>query len=161
MKRLFDCLDAVLEYMGISIASLMIAIAFLQVVFRYVLQNALSWSEEACIFLFVWMSYVGMALAMRKDAHLRVDAFVNLMPQKVQHVLHWGGLLVSALFCLAVAWMSTDLTLKIYSREQTAVAIDMPMWIVWLGIPLCFLLTALQALRRFWIVFTTAQGRGN
>jgi TRAP-type C4-dicarboxylate transport system permease small subunit len=48
--------------------------------YRYVLNNSLSWSDEAVRFAFVWFTFLGSALVFRDNAHIRVDYFLEKMP---------------------------------------------------------------------------------
>ena len=89
---------------------------------------------------------------MKKDAHLRVDAFVMAMPANVQRILHLVCLAGAALTCAVIAYMSFETSLKILSRGQTAISVPLPIGYVWLGIPLGFALATLQAMRRFYMV---------
>lgn len=40
------------------------------------------------------------------------------------------------------------------SRGQSAISVNLPIWIVWLAIPISFVLSAIQALRHFYNAFT-------
>lgn len=153
MKTLFSFIDQFTEALGILCTCALIIVAFVQVFWRYVLGNALSWPEELSLMLFLWMSYIGVSMAMKKEAHLRVDAFIMLMPKRIQHLLHLVCLGGSIAICGVIARLSFDTAMKIMSRGQTAISFDLPIWVVWIGIPLCFALTTLQAGRRFWQTF--------
>ena len=99
----------------------------------------------------------GLAMAMKEEAHLRVDAFVMALPQKGQHIMRVICLAGAVLLCAAITCMSFNTTMKIMSRGQTAISIPLPIWYVWLGIPFCFALTTLQAVRRLWLALTTSE----
>ncbi|MBW2305376.1 MAG: TRAP transporter small permease [Deltaproteobacteria bacterium] len=55
----------------------------LQVFFRYVLEAALTWSEELSRFAFIWVIYVGASMAAKDRQHIRVTAQTHLLPR------HW------------------------------------------------------------------------
>lgn len=48
-------------------------VAVMQVFFRYGLNNSLPWPEEVARLGFVWTVFLGMGLAIHRDAHLRID----------------------------------------------------------------------------------------
>lgn len=50
-----------------------IAVSLIQVFFRYVLSNSLSWSEELARILFVWATYLGIAVVSRDKEQITVD----------------------------------------------------------------------------------------
>lgn len=53
-------------------------LAVTQVVFRYGLNNSLPWPEEVARLGFVWVVFLGMAMAVHRDAHLRIDQIDKL-----------------------------------------------------------------------------------
>lgn len=53
-------------------------LAVTQVVFRYVLNNSLPWPEEVARLGFVWVVFLGMAMGVHRDAHLRIDQIDKL-----------------------------------------------------------------------------------
>ena len=56
------------------------AITFAQVAARYVLGDPLIWSEEAARYLFVWVSMIGAALAIREGGHFGLDLLIRRAP---------------------------------------------------------------------------------
>lgn len=154
MKKLFIILDNITEYVSDIVIIALIVIAGLQIFFRYVIGHALSWTEEISLMLFLWLAYFGMVMAMRREAHLRVDAFVMALPKRIQNWLHLVILFGAVICCSFITWVSFETVLKIMSRGQTAISVNLPIWIVWLAIPICFALSALQALRHFINAFT-------
>lgn len=154
MRRFFAIIDALVSWISNGVICALIVIAALQIISRYIFNHAFSWTEEVSLMLFLWLAYFGMVIAMRNEAHLRVDAFVMALPSKVQRWLY-GFIMVGAILCcFFVAWISFETAMKIMSRGQTASSIPLPLWIVWLAIPFCFLLSALQAMRRFYTQLT-------
>lgn len=57
------------------------AVTFAQVITRYVFDNPLIWSEEAARYLFVWVSMIGAALAIREGGHFGLDLLIRPMPR--------------------------------------------------------------------------------
>lgn len=54
-----------------------VSLTFLQVFYRYVLQQALPWSQEALMISFVYSVLFGAALAIKENEHLTVDIYEN------------------------------------------------------------------------------------
>lgn len=65
----------------ILLVTLLTAVTFTQVVTRYVLGDSLIWSEEAARYLFVWVSMIGAALALREGGHFGLDLLIRPMPR--------------------------------------------------------------------------------
>ncbi len=66
---------------------LMFAAFIAQVVFRYVLNLPLAWSDELCNFLWLWGILWGASFVMRNHEDIRFDMLYNLMPRKLQRAL--------------------------------------------------------------------------
>lgn len=62
---------------------LIVLIMSVQVLFRYVFNNSISWSEEVVRYLFVWMTFLGAAVCFRDRMHIRVDYFKDVLPKKI------------------------------------------------------------------------------
>ena len=69
-----------------------------QVLWRYAFNNSLVWTEEASRYLFVWMTFLGTALAVKEGTHIRVTAFTDSLPPNVQHALEIFELLLITSF---------------------------------------------------------------
>lgn len=68
-------LGKLLETITTVALSATVIITFLQVVYRYVLQQPLSWSQEVLMICFVYGILFGSALAIKNSEHLTVDLF--------------------------------------------------------------------------------------
>ena len=57
--------------------------------YRYVLNNSLSWVEELCSFLLVWLAYLSAGLATVAKAHIVADFLSRLIKESVQKTMSW------------------------------------------------------------------------
>lgn len=60
----------------------LIILATLQILFRYVFMYPLPWTEELARFTLVWVTFFGAASATRRKLHLAVDFFINKLNQR-------------------------------------------------------------------------------
>lgn len=74
----------IIDYVLALILILIIALIFIQVFWRYVFNAAPSWTEEIAKYLFVWMTFIGAAIAFRDNVHIGVDFFVSVLPAPVR-----------------------------------------------------------------------------
>lgn len=77
-RRLAFAIDRVIEAAAVLTLLGCCGLAIMQVFFRYVLNNSLSWPEEVARLGFVWLVFLGMAIAIHRDAHLRIDVIDKL-----------------------------------------------------------------------------------
>ncbi len=79
--------DALEETLIATILGIMTIITFANVVTRYVFNFNILWALEVTVFLFAWLVILGASYALKKTAHLGVDAIVNLVSPPVRRVL--------------------------------------------------------------------------
>lgn len=84
MKIIRFLLVDLVEFVLVSlIVSLCIDI-FIGVWTRYVAAEAASWYEEVARYLFIWMVFLGAAVAVRRRAHFIVHLLVDRFKEKMQ-----------------------------------------------------------------------------
>lgn len=90
--------EGFLKFVLIALFAIIIVCVSLQVFYRYVLNDPLTWSEELARFSFMWMVFLGLGLAERDDQHIAVDFFVGKMPSGIQRIVR----IAVEIFCIAV-----------------------------------------------------------
>lgn len=77
MKRAFLALDRALGHVESALLAVLVAaitaVTFAQVFSRYVTANPIIWSEEVARYLFVWITMIGAAAAVRLRGHFGLD----------------------------------------------------------------------------------------
>ena len=87
-------------FLGISLL-IIIGLIFGNVFSRFVLGNPYAWPDETAKFLHVVAIYVGVAVASRKNAHLKIDLipqFVPSLKKLYSVILSVGGVAFSIIF---------------------------------------------------------------
>jgi TRAP-type transport system small permease protein len=69
------------RWLGATCVGLMVAIILLQVFFRYVLNDALAWPEEAARFLMLWMTGLMAPTAFRRGGFVSIEMLVRFLPR--------------------------------------------------------------------------------
>lgn len=69
------------------IVSIMVIILFIQVIFRYILNNSLDWPNELSRFLLIWLTFLGMSIATWDKGHLLIDFFKRTLPNKYNNII--------------------------------------------------------------------------
>jgi C4-dicarboxylate transporter DctQ subunit len=96
----------------------------------------LAWAQELCIYMFVWMAKFGAAYGVRTGIHVGVDVLVNQLPPKGRFSSILVGLLAGAFFTGIVAAFGVTFVWNLAHTDQTSPDMEIPMWIVYLAIPL-------------------------
>lgn len=53
-----------------------------QVVSRYAFNRPIVWVEEVAVYAFIWSVFIGAALALKYDRHLRIETFVSRLDRR-------------------------------------------------------------------------------
>jgi C4-dicarboxylate transporter, DctQ subunit len=160
LLRILDRLEEILIASLMGAATVLIFIAVVHryssgVPFLYSLMHQihLSWAQELCIYMFVWMAKFGAAYGVRTGIHVGVDVLVNKLDERLRRKVILFGLFCGALFTGIVAGMGTKFVIGLMGTEQTSPDLELPSWLVYLAIPLgsslmCF--RFLQVAYAFW-----------
>src|SRR5690625_237944 len=109
-----------------------LVVGTLQVFNRYVLNISLSWSEEYQKFAFVWLVFLAIPVAYTRAAHLRVDTFFDMFPQRLRYLMR---ILIDLLWIgLGVAFVFYTSQLMKVTRFQTSPGLGLSMANVYLGV---------------------------
>jgi TRAP-type C4-dicarboxylate transport system permease small subunit len=133
MKSYVNRMNGFLKVILNAMLFLMVLLIFLQVVFRFVFDNPLGWTEESARFLLVWITFLGAAYAMASGAHIGIDAVVRLFPEGVKKVITVVAWLASVSFFILLVWQGFELANR--SMGQTSPALDIPMGYIYFVIP--------------------------
>lgn len=138
---------------GVCMAVMVVAIG-MQVFNRYVLDSSLVWSEELGRYLFIWSVYVGCGYAMRENRHLRVTALAQFSPPAVRKGLDAFSQLMTLIFCgFALVWGARMIGF-LHGTGQEAPALEIPIYWVFLALPVGMALMAIRCLQNLYAIFT-------
>jgi tripartite ATP-independent transporter DctM subunit len=79
-RALDDAIGTVCEVAGAMLVLAEVTILFAGVVSRYVFDSPIFWTDELANFLFLWLAMLGVVIALRKDAHMRLTTLVAWAP---------------------------------------------------------------------------------
>jgi C4-dicarboxylate transporter, DctQ subunit len=126
-------------------------------VYDYLFKINLAWSQELCIYMFVWMAKFGAAYGVRTGIHVGVDVLVNKLPPKARLSSILFGLLAGAFFTGVVGTMGAKFVWTMAHTDQTSPDLEWPMWIIYLAIPLGSYLMCFRFLQVAWTFFFTGE----
>ena len=131
-KNIFNNFEG---YCCAVLLAVMTVVVFLQVVFRFVIKASLPWSEELSRYLQVYITYFGCAYGIKTGAHLGVDAFTYLLPEKGRRVLNIIVMLGSMVICALIMKFGWDIVMSQIQSGQLSSAMRIPMWTIYIAIP--------------------------
>ncbi|MFC1542013.1 TRAP transporter small permease [Candidatus Latescibacterota bacterium] len=87
IQKCYTIIDKTVEIIIVVVFSLMVIVGGMQVFFRYVLHNSLSWSEEFQKFMHIWLIFLAIPLAYKKGAHIGMNVIFDKLPDKMKSIL--------------------------------------------------------------------------
>ncbi len=116
------------------------------VVGRFVLQSSIFFSEELNRVLIILITFAGISYAARHGRHIRMSAIFDALPFKPRKLLMIVISLVTAIFMFGLAWYSFTYILTQAGRGRVLPALQIPVWIPMIWVPVGFFMTGLQYL---------------
>jgi C4-dicarboxylate transporter, DctM subunit len=129
----------------------------LRAIYSWLVARDLSWAQELCIYMFIWMAKFGAAYGVRTGIHVGVDVLVNLLPPASRKKVIIFALLCGALFTGVVAVFGGLFVNEMFETGQQSNDLEAPMWIVYLTLPLGSGLMCFRFLQVAWWFYWTGQ----
>ena len=160
-------LDHLEEWLVATLMAAATVVIFVAVVHRYAagipipgVQDALlaidlSWAQELCIYMFVWMAKFGAAYGVRTGIHVGVDVLINQLPDTTRKPYILFGLLSGALFTGIVATLGARFVWGMAQTSSVSPDLELPKWIVYLCVPLGSSLMCFRFLQVAWSFLKT------
>lgn len=125
LKKFSDFAELAAEYALFLMMAAMVVIIFAQVIFRFVLQASLPWSEEAARYIMVWISMLGAAVGIRRKGHIGVEAVVLLFPERLKKATVVITTLVGCCFFAGMIFYGIRICSVVAAQESPAMEISM------------------------------------
>jgi C4-dicarboxylate transporter DctQ subunit len=157
INRILDRLEEWLIAFFMGVATLVIFFAVVHRyssgipwIWQYTRGFSTSWAQELCIYLFIWMAKFGAAYGVRTGIHVGVDVLMRSLAPAKQKFFVVLSLSCGALFTAIIALLGTKFVYFIYLTGQISPDLEMPMWIIYLAIPLGSSLMCYRFLQVLW-----------
>lgn len=159
--RLFDALvDAGAVLAALLLLAVMLA-TVVKVVLRYGFGEGLLGVDQLSGTMLLYLTFLGAAWVLRRDEHVTIDLLLNALGTRTRARLQ---VLASLLGCAVCACLAVFGTLEVVYSIQKGIRIpaeiEMPRAVNLAVIPLGCLFLALQFVRRAWLAWPAAAGRG-
>lgn len=126
-------------------------VVFVQFFTRYVLNDSIAWTEEIARYLLIAVTFLGAAIAVRKNTHIHVEFFYRYLPRPAGRFAATVVDVVRILFLAYFAYLTWKV-LQLMGNQRMA-SVDLPIgllyWVVLIGF-VVMLVRALQVAWRHW-----------
>lgn len=140
MKKWFDPIDDILSVIALTVIS---ALTIINVIFRFVLNSPIAWAEEVTLGLFVWLVFIGISAAMKRDGHIGVDYFIQKMPRFLRILSKIIGA-AAIYFVLIYVFMYLGMELTLQAGSKVTPVLGISYQYIDFAVPLGGFLTAIH-----------------
>jgi len=152
MMRRWERVDAIIDRVGQTLVSIllsvMILIAFLQIVLRNIFATGFTWGDPLVRNLVLWVGFIGAAIATREGKHISIDVVSQLVPSRgkvvIEGIIHVSSFIICGLLTFAAV--------KFISNEAlmgNSTFLGIRAWVPELILPITFGLMTLRFGFRF------------
>ncbi len=121
-------------------------ITFANVILRYVFSFGVSWSEELVRYLIIWVTFVGIAVAVRRGSSINMDFFARFGGTTVRRALWLMHNLIGLVFAAGLLYWGSEIFRSSLDSVRISPALGIKMAWVYLIFPLGGLLITLRYL---------------
>jgi len=130
-------LDYTLEVLVMVVVGVLVVDVLWQVFTRFILKNPSTWTEELAVFMLIWVSLLGAAVALNRGAHLGIDYFVGKLSRRKKLYTEIFVFLCISTFSLCVMVIGgIDLVAGTLQLQQESPALQVKVGYVYLAIPI-------------------------
>ena len=119
MEKFFNITTNIIRWICLILLFGLTLIVFAKVLFRYMLNSPLVWSDEVIMLALLTLTYFGAALAAENRSHIRVELIDILMKRwslkalKIYYLI--SDVFMSVVLCFVIYF---GVTISLYSRDQ-------------------------------------------
>lgn len=132
------------ESFVLSMIVLMTLIISYQVISRFVLNTTPAWIQPLSLLLMVWIGFLGIAIGIQDNSHIKINIFVEKMPEKIQKGLNLVQRLLAILFGLFMVIEGGKFSLSMLSSNIPGIKV--PSATLYVVVPLAGLLIIIYLL---------------
>ncbi|MDR1043772.1 MAG: TRAP transporter small permease [Candidatus Adiutrix sp.] len=127
----------------------MVSIVFLNTVGRYTGTFSLDWADEASRYLMIWLVFLGISAAAKRNAHFAVGVLFMVTPARLHLPIRAFILFMVLVFTGAAAVLGCQYAWRLYGMGQTSPALSLPMWFMYGSIPFGCFFMAIRSIQFF------------
>lgn len=131
MKKVLLYIDEHLEEIFcLLVFVLMSLLTFIQVILRYIFNSSIVFSEELSRYLFVWLTFIGIAYGVKKGSHLSVDVVFNRLKGPVRTAVSVLAMALYISFAVLMVIHSYRYFARVAATAQLAASMNLHMkWV--------------------------------
>lgn len=148
MGTIISKINSLIRWIVIVLLAVMVVAVFLQVLFRFFLDQPLAWTEELARYLLIWITFLGSAYAMAIKAHIGTEYIQKFLSPLVNKIMLAVAAMISIFFFVVMVQQGYVLAER--SMTQTSPTLLVPMGYVYMVIPISGVLLIINVFHVTW-----------
>ncbi len=136
LLRLQRILIRIEEYVTAWLLIAMTGVVFWGILERFVIRAGFGFTDELSRYISIWAVFFGGCLGVVKNAHIGVEVFVKPLPRQWQRPLALLAGCICAVFMGLASWYGWQYCLRLAKTSQTSPAMEIPMYLVFMAVPI-------------------------
>jgi TRAP-type C4-dicarboxylate transport system permease small subunit len=121
----------------------------MDVLLRYAFNRPISWMLEVTEYAMLYIPFLGAALVLKEDGHIRIDLVITFLSERSRGWLNVLTSFVGGMVMLTYTWFGAQVTLDYFKRGVPSLeSLKTPMFLILMIIPIGGLLFSLQFFRQ-------------
>lgn len=145
---ILDAIDGViarLEEVIMAVGVILMAVnTIANVISRFVFNHSIIFAEELNSVFILLVTFAGVGYAARHGRHIRMSAIYDHLSDGKRKFMMILITAVTAVVMLFLAWFSVEYIINIQSKGRVMPALGVPVYLVYLWVPVGFLVTGIQ-----------------
>lgn len=129
-RRFVEQVDRIVSWTVIASMAVMTTIVCVQIFFRYVLNESLSWGWDVPRFTFIWVVLLSIPLGLKYNAHVGIDILVDRFPSGAQRMVRRLNAVFMMLLCAVAAWYGGQLALQTADQMMPGIALSVSLFYI-------------------------------
>lgn len=136
-NRIDEVFSRIEKGLIVILLSVMVLVAFTQIIMRNAFSTGLSWGEPLVRYLVLWVGFMGAALATREGKHITIELFSVWKSKSPRWYTTGISHLCSTLVCALLATAAVKF-LWFEAQMGTTTFFSIPVWVPELIMPITF-----------------------
>ncbi|HAR96120.1 MAG TPA: hypothetical protein DCR97_09190 [Deltaproteobacteria bacterium] len=147
MKKVIEKLGRFEEtVLALSLLGLAL-LTFVETALRYTVSYTFIWFQEFSNYMIVFTTFLGASVATKYVMHFSMEAVTQYAPDRVSHLLKTTGYFISGIVVLLFVYFGTLHVMALRGFGVTSAAMQIPMFVPYLPIPLFSLVMSFRFFR--------------
>ena len=122
----------------------------LTVLFRHVFEISAAWTDETARYSFIWMMFIGSAVAAKKGSHISVDILQTIIKNEKVRKIHLQIVkIVFLVFAIITTIIGIQVSSTLITFPQRSPVLQISMLWVFISMPIGMGLTSLRIIQSF------------